>query len=154
ALALKFGWRESLAERVGRLWAEKIAGRLLPPAAAAAIDAIVPVPLHCWRRLQRGYNQSQALAHGLAAGGRRPLRGWWLWRVRHTPSQQGLSVTARQENVRGAFRVRRGVRLQGLRLLLVDDVLTTGATASEAAKALKKAGAADVIVTVLARVEQ
>lgn len=148
ALWLKHSGHETLAERIGQSWAELLKPHL------ATIDAIIPVPLHWMRRLSRGYNQSQALARGLARNLGVPLRSWWLWRVRRTPSQQGLSRTARKDNVKGAFGVTQGICLGGMRLLLVDDVMTTGATAAEAAKALKVAGALHVTLAVVARVHE
>jgi predicted amidophosphoribosyltransferase len=71
--------------------------------------------------------------------------------VRNTPQQLQPSASARRENVRGAFRVRRGANVEGKRILLVDDVMTTGSTASEASRTLKAAGAAEITVAVLAR---
>ena len=108
-------------------------------------------PLHWWRRWQRGYNQSSSLALALATRLRLPLEKWWLKRIRNTPSQKALSAAARKENVRGAFRVRSTAAPKGRSILLVDDVMTTGATAHEAARVLRAAGATRVIVAVLAR---
>jgi predicted amidophosphoribosyltransferase len=109
------------------------------------------VPLH-WRRLwQRGYNQSLAIARGLAGRLRLPCRPSWLRRIRNTPSQTSQTATNRRDNMRGAFAVPRGTRLGGNTILLVDDVMTTGATVREAAAPLKRAGAARVVVAVLAR---
>jgi ComF family protein len=114
-----------------------------------APDAVVPVPLHWWRRLRRGYNQSEALARGLARVLALPCRTSWLRRARHTPSQVGKSAEQRRANVRGAFRAARVPA--GASVLLVDDVMTTGATASEAARALKEAGAGRVVAAALGR---
>ena len=113
---------------------------------------MVPVPLHWRRRWRRGYNQSEALARPIAARLRLPFRpGSWLRRIRNTPEQKGSGMAAeRLENVRGAFRVA-GAELAGRTVLLVDDVLTTGSTASEAARTLRRAGAKRVVVAVLAR---
>jgi ComF family protein len=114
---------------------------------------IVPVPLHWWREFERGYNQSEALACGLARHlglrVRRPLR-----RALATHRLAAMGPTERREVMHGAFRVRRHARLSGRTVLLVDDVLTTGATCSAAARALKKAGAARVIAIVIARTER
>jgi predicted amidophosphoribosyltransferase len=82
-----------------------------------------------------------------------PCHAWWLRRVRNTPLQTAQTAAGRRENVRGAFAVRRGVPLKGRRVLLVDDVMTTGATAAEAARVLRAAGVAHVAVAVLARAE-
>ena len=136
-LRMKNANHEGLAELVGERWAERERARFM----ALGVDAVVPVPLHWWRRMRRGYNQSAALAFGIASTLKLPYRRWWLRRSRYTPSQKELSAAARRANVEGAFRAGMGVRLQGKHILLVDDVMTTGATASEAARALKRAGA-------------
>jgi ComF family protein len=115
-------------------------------------DAVVPVPLHWRRRWQRGFNQADVLAR--AVGGRYglPVQRRCLARVRATPPQHGDPAT-RRWNVRDAFRVRGPRRIAGQRLLLVDDVFTTGATANACAATLRDAGAATVGVLALARVE-
>ncbi len=143
---LKYHSGEGLAEVLGELWGEHAAAQFR----AAGAEVIVPVPLHWLRRLGRGYNQSAAIAGGVARALGLPCRPW-LRRVRNTPKQVGRSFAARQENVRGAFRARRGAQVAGRSVLLVDDVMTTGATVGEAARALREAGAARVIVAALAR---
>ncbi len=117
-------------------------------------DLIAPVPLHRWRLFSRRYNQAALLALALARLTAKPCVPGLLRRVRATPSQGGLGRLGRARNVRGAFAVteRERERLAGRRVLLIDDVLTTGATAVEAARALKAAGAAAVDVLTLARV--
>jgi ComF family protein len=145
-LRMKHATGEPLAEVVGELWAECAEVRLR----ALGADAVVPVPLHWRRRWTRGYNQSEALARPLAARLGLPFCPRWLRRVRHTPQQKGTSATAKLENMRNAFRAR-GSGPAGRTVLLVDDVLTTGATASEAARALKEGGAARVVAAVLGR---
>jgi ComF family protein len=147
-LRLKDRRGEGMAELLGECWAATAAERFR----GVGADGIVPVPLHLWRRLVRGYNQSAALARGLARGLGLPCHGW-LRRVRHTPAQTGRAAAARRDNVRGAFAVRRGAAGRGRCVLLVDDVMTTGSTASEAARALRAAGAARVVVAVLARAQ-
>jgi ComF family protein len=114
---------------------------------------VVPVPLHWWRYWRRGYNQAEALAEGIAKQLKLPIRRS-LKRVVGTRRLAGLSRSARGEVIRDVFRVRAHSRMTGCTVLLVDDVLTTGATCSGAARALKKAGAARVVVAVLARTEQ
>jgi ComF family protein len=114
---------------------------------------IVPVPLHWSRRWRRGYNQAEALASGLARRLRRPVRHR-LRRVTATERLANKGQTERADIMRGAFRARAGGKLTGRTVLLVDYVLTTGATCSAAARALKKAGAARVIVVVIARAER
>ena len=112
----------------------------------------MPVPLHWRRRLERGYNQAEALADALARRlglrSARPLR-----RVKATAILAGAGRTERLERLRGAFRARRARPLDGRTVLLVDDILTTGATCGSAARALKKAGAARVVAVVVARAE-
>jgi ComF family protein len=139
---------DGLAEAVGDLWAKHAEAEL----AALGADRIVPVPLHWWRRWTRGYNQSEALAGALSARLRIHCETGWLRRIRPTPFQHHLSsATAKRDNVKGAFAVRRGVSLKGLTILLVDDVMTTASTANEAARPLRAAGAARIVVAVLAR---
>lgn len=113
-------------------------------------DAIVPVPLHWRRRLARGYNQAERIASPLAARLGLPLVPA-LRRARRTPPQTSLGKAERLANLRQAFRVPRPGRVRGLRLLLVDDVATTGATLDMAAAALKRAGAGGVTAVVAAR---
>lgn len=111
---------------------------------------VVPVPLHWWRRLERGYNQAEALAkglsHSLGLRLRQPLR-----RIKATDRLAHKAASDRMDAMRQAFRSRRDPGLNGRTILLVDDILTTGATCGAAARALKQAGAKHVIVTVLAR---
>jgi ComF family protein len=140
---------ELLAEVVGALWAEQTEARLREVRA----DIVVPVPLHWRRRLARGYNQSEALARAVADRLGLPCRPSLLRRVRHTPQQTQQSPAGRRDNVRGAFAARLGRAFAGKSILLVDDVMTTGSTASEAARALREDGAARVVVAVLARAQ-
>jgi ComF family protein len=149
-LRLKDRRGEGLAELIGERWAHRARG----PFQELGVQGIVPVPLHFWRRMLRGYNQSAALARGLARGLGLGCVNGWLRRVRHTPRQTAQTAAGRRHNVRGAFAVRRGAPVVGRSLLLVDDVMTTGATADEAARALRAAGAARVAVAVLARAEK
>lgn len=128
---------------------------LLPPLAELpAGDAdgpplLIPVPLSAARRRERGYNQAEALAKVLAAHCAWPA-ATRLVRTRATPPQVGLDPAARRENVRGAF-AWQGDALTGRRILLIDDVLTTGATANECAAVLKSAGAGWVGLLTVAR---
>lgn len=121
--------------------------------ALATADAVVPLPLSSARLAERGYNPAQLLASRLA--GRR-ARTDWLLRVRHTPPQRGLTRAERLKNVRGAFAVAptHVAELRGRHLLLVDDVMTTGASLGEAARVLRAAGAAQVSALALARTDE
>ena len=116
-------------------------------------DVIVPMPLHWLRRYQRGYNQSALLAREIAGRWNAPVRNL-VRRSRATKPQAGLTNSKRRVNVAGAFKIRRGTRLDGMRVLLVDDVLTTGASASACARVLKRAGARHVAVLALARTDR
>jgi ComF family protein len=140
-----------------RTWPAPAFGRWLARAAADLVeeaDLAAPVPLHRSRLYARRYNQASLLA--LALGSETGLRvvPELLARHRPTPSQGRMSPGARRRNVRGAFRIRHGfaAEVAGQRILLVDDVFTTGATVGECARTLKKAGAAAVDVLTLARV--
>lgn len=145
ALVVRAKWNEDCAEAAALIFAEGIGCKL----AGEQIDVVVGVPLHWHRVWHRKYNQSVLLARALAAKIGVPCWNRSLRRVKPTPPQTGLSGTARRQNVRGAFRAKsRG--LHGKSVLLVDDVLTTGATANAAAMALNAAGARQVIVAVMA----
>jgi ComF family protein len=146
--ALKYGDRLDLAPSLGQWMAS--AGREL----LAEADAIVPVPLH-WRRLwARRFNQSALLAGVIGGQCGRPVAYDALKRIRATAQQVGLTRAQRAENIQGAFRVSAGGKaaVAGRRLVLVDDVLTTGATAEGCTRALMRAGAASVDVLTFARV--
>ena len=114
-------------------------------------DLIVPVPLHHVRRRERGYNQSAVLARELARRIGAKNGSGVLRRIRPTTTQTNLTAPDRLSNVKGAFESRRANRLAGRRVLLVDDVMTTGATVNACAKALKKGGATSVHVLTVAR---
>lgn len=137
---------EGVAETLGHLFA---AARLLPLKTVAP-DVVVPVPLH-WRRWWgRRHNQAEGIARGVACVLRVPVAGRVLWRVRYSPLQSSGSREQRWANAERAFRRAPWGSVSGLRVLLVDDVLTTGATADAAADALRRGGAAQVHVAVLA----
>ena len=120
--------------------------------AVAECDVIVPVPLHRRRFLSRRFNQSAELARHLAHLSDKPFLASTLLRVKPTARQVGLSARSRHDNVRGAFSVAEGqeAAIAGKRVVLVDDVYTTGATVAAAARQLKKAGAADITVLTFA----
>lgn len=118
------------------------------------LTLVVPVPLHTSKRRQRGFNQSEMIARVALKTLRSPnlqLAPNVLVRERATVSQIGLTRPQRLENVRGAFRVAHPSRVKGRAILLVDDILTTGTTASECARVLRRAGAVNVRVATIAR---
>ncbi len=117
------------------------------------IDIVVPVPLHWLKKLHRGFNQSELLSRGIQRQFSKPLSTDNLCRVRNTRSQTQLPKSQRQFNVRNAFFVKYPEVFREKRILLVDDVLTTGVTASECSKKLKEAGAESVHVFILAVAE-
>jgi ComF family protein len=113
-------------------------------------DLIVPVPLHAARKRERGFNQAEALANMVSRQRGIPTRAV-LERTRHTTTQTAFDRAERMENLRNAFRLRKKMNVRQLRVLLIDDVLTTGATLSECARVLKKAGASVVYAATAAR---
>jgi ComF family protein len=143
---LKCDGYRPLAKPLGRCLA-RAAERL----SEQSFDLIVPVPLHRKRERQRGFNQAELLAAELARLRHIPLGARDCMRVRDTPPQTGLRRAERRKNVAGAFDVPSPQRVEGKRVLLIDDVLTTGATASSCAQALRQAGAAGVWVATVAR---
>jgi ComF family protein len=146
--ALKYGDRLDLAPMMGR-WISHAGRDLL-----AEADALVPVPLHWRRQWARRFNQSAMLAAAIAAESGVPIAPGALKRVKATAQQVGLSRTERAANIQGAFRVPEDGKaaVAGRRLILVDDVLTSGATVEGCARALLRAGAANVDVLIFARV--
>ena len=134
--------------------APALASWLMRPGRAllAEADLLVPVPLHRWRLLARRFNQSAMLALALSRLCGAPAAPRALVRRRATPPQQGLSRRQRMKNVAGAFVAAPGAGVKGRRVVLIDDVYTTGATANACARALLRAGAARVDVLALARV--
>jgi ComF family protein len=145
-LAMKHRTGEATAECIGRLWARYHAERFR----SLGVNVVIPVPLHWWRRFRRGYNQAETLCAAIARQLGVNHRAGRLRRVRSTPFQAKLAESERRTNVRGAFRASRSARLAGATVLLVDDVFTSGSTASEAARALRQGGATAVHVAILA----
>ena len=152
-LGLKHADHTHLAGAFGR-WMHRVGGEVLADA-----DLLVPVPLHWTRLVRRRYNQAALLAHAIRAAGGPPVAADWLVRRRKTPSQGHMGPAGRERNVAGAFALRQPgafalrppCELAGRRVVVVDDVLTTGATVDECARVLKRAGAASVGVLTLAR---
>jgi ComF family protein len=153
-LHVKFGRQERLGKRLGEL----LAGLWdsLPELRERDSPVIVPVPLHPSRQRERGFNQAELLAAGLVralrkGGAELRVRKGCLRRRRATPPQTGLSLAARRENLRGAFEAGVPEQIRGRTVVLIDDVMTTGATLSACARALKRAGAERVFGLTLAR---
>jgi len=140
----KYGRVKTLARPLGALLAAALPRE-------ECFDAVTPVPLHWRRQWQRGFNQSELLARTIARRCGVPVIHA-LKRVRPTVAQAGLSNTGRRRNVAAAFRPRRAV--EGKRILLIDDVMTTGSTAAACALALKRAGASKVALLTVARVDR
>lgn len=145
---LKYGDRLDLARPLGR-WMARAGAELLADA-----DALVPVPLHWSRLWQRRFNQSAALAQAISSISGVPVSDHILARDQATPPQVGLTKSERASNVQGAFSVPKSARIdvKGRKLIVIDDVLTSGATASACARVLRRARASRIDVLVLARV--
>jgi len=138
------------------LWFEPFLADLFLREAAPALrgqdwDFIVPVPLHSVKQREREFNQAERLAAHLSVATQILLNPGLLWRIRPTATQTLLTRQQRAANMRGAFVIRPGVGLSGERVVLVDDVFTTGATTSACAQVLRTAGAGDVCVWTVAR---
>lgn len=153
---LKWGHMPEIASPLGTLLFDALARA---PADFRDIDLIAPVPLHRRRLRKREFNQAAELAAAMRDEARLrdsplarvALDARALERIRDTPPQTGLDALQRRENMLGAFRVRHPARVDGKRVLVVDDVMTTGATADACAAALARAGAAAVLVLTLGR---
>jgi ComF family protein len=143
---LKYADRAELAAPMGA-WMARAGADVL-----AEADAITPVPLHARRLWTRRFNQAAALGREIARRAGKPFEPALLRRIKATRSQVGLSREQRVQNMQGAFRAAPAASVQGRRIALVDDVLTSGATANAAARALLRAGAAQVDLIVFARV--
>lgn len=139
---LKFAGRLYLAPVLGRLLARHAASRVSP-------ECIMPVPLHASRIRERGFNQAMELARPVGRALRIPIDTRTCHRNRATPAQSGMSRQGRQTNIRDAFKIRRPV--PATHIALIDDVMTTGSTVNELARALKTNGAREVSVIVVAR---
>ncbi len=142
--ALKFRGELSLAGLFGRMIRSRI-----EPEALAGPDCVVPVPISDSRMRERGFNQSMEIARAIVSAGGPPVDGALAVRTRETAPQAGLPWKERARNLRGAFHC--DPRAQGLRVAVVDDVMTTGSTLDELAATLKSAGARSVVNWVVAR---
>ena len=150
---LKFGGVRPAAKVLGRMLAEAVAS--LEAEFPAESVNLIPVPLHRTKFRQRGFNQAELIARAAlksaSFGNRLHLRAAALERTRETVSQIGLTSHQRRANLRGAFRVAQPDAVKGREVLVVDDVYTTGATVSECARVLRRAGASKVWVATVAR---
>lgn len=151
------GALHELKYRGRRRVAARLAEALLTDAGSASVltpgAVLVPVPLHPRRRRERGFNQAELLAAELSRRADLRVAGAALVRRIDTPSQTGLSAAARRANMAGAFAVRQRAQVAGRVVVLVDDVLTTGATARACARVLIQAGAAEIRLLTAARVD-
>ncbi len=143
---LKYKGKRSVGTRLGAMLSQVLQDR---PQWQGA-DLIIPVPLHKSRLRERGYNQSLLVAKALSEKLQKPLRPELLMRKRNTRSQTKLDVAQRVENVSGAFQVNHPEEIWGRRIILVDDVITTGATADACSRSLLDAGAKEVLVAAVA----
>jgi ComF family protein len=146
--ATKYRRRPSLGDTLGDLLAQRLSTPLRDELAKAVV---VPVPLHRRREMKRGFNQSLVLARALAKSWHLEVMPRALRRTRFTQPQAKLGAAERLQNVEGAFAPARGLHLETPTVLLIDDVLTTGATMNACAAALKAAGASKVIGIALAK---
>ncbi len=144
---LKYKNRPHYGLSLGKLMGQTF---VLPLPIQSRPQIIMPIPLHRQRLYERGYNQSNLLARGMAKTTHVKLLNDILIRSSYTNSQTGLDQQKRLDNVTGAFEVRKNTSIQGKHIMLVDDVLTTGATLFAASVPLKKAGATEISIATLA----
>ncbi|WP_419241857.1 ComF family protein [Cardinium endosymbiont of Nabis limbatus] len=147
--AMKYKNQPKIGEMLGQYYGQILSETL----AMETIDGIVAIPLHPKRFKERGYNQSDFFAKGLSVSLKTPVYTKCIERIRHTPSQTTKNKKERIANLEGAFQVTAPALLSGKRLLLVDDILTTGATLASCTNALLAAGAAEVSIATIAVVE-
>jgi len=145
---LKYDGRIRCRRPLALMTAERLAGFVKN----SDSDLIIPVPLHVRRIRQRGFNQAILIGEILSKEWQLPMERRLLKRIRWTEPQINLAASERAANVKGAFALDNPAKIKGRRVILIDDVLTTGSTVSECSKVLKRAGAAAVIVATVARV--
>ncbi len=146
-----FKYRKDAGMGMGKQLGAFMAAWAYDSLSPADYDAVIPIPLHHNRLKERGFNQSAILAREIARMFSLPLDLSTLWRKEDRPPQVGLGRQQRRKNTRGVFEVKRGKDIYRKRLLLVDDVFTTGSTAGECARLLRRHGALEVAVLTLAR---
>jgi ComF family protein len=142
----KYQQKMSLGQRLGKRLGEKLKDDKL----TSGFDCIIPVPLHSTRKRERGFNQSEILAQELSDLIHIPVLKKILKRTRNTKDQTKLTPEERIENVKGAFALKDPEKIEGKRIILVDDVITTGATLGECARVLSKAGADKIMGATIA----
>jgi ComF family protein len=147
-LRLKYRNEESLAHYLGQKMAEEVAGEVEE---RGIYDLILPVPLHCSRLRKRGFNQALLLAREVGKRLQVPVDPFLFVKTRKTRPQAALKGEERQKNLKNVFLVKHPEKIREKKILLIDDVYTTGATVEEAASVLLKAGAGKVEALVLAR---
>lgn len=135
--SIKYSNKFGVGKRLGEIIAEKCGENIQ----GWNIDLIVPIPLHQLKKVNRGYNQSFYIAKGLGKNLNIKVNQNLLKRIKFTQTQTALTLAERQENVENAFEVRKKLSVKGKKILLVDDVITTGATVNECAKVLTNSGA-------------
>lgn len=143
----KYGKKVSLGPPLGKL----LSSSALAFFRDVSLDLVVPVPLHPRRLRWRGFNQAAILAREIGRSWHMPMDPFILFRSRETVPQTGLKGDERRKNVSGVFRVEKGESVRNKRLLLVDDVYTSGATVNECSRVLRRAGAVEIYVLTLAR---
>jgi competence protein ComFC len=136
--ALKYAKKFSIGTYLGKILSEGIVARNW------SIDIVIPVPIHHLKKAERGYNQSDFIAKGIGKSLKIPYSVNLVKRTRYTESQTGLDASNRAKNVENAFKVRKPKEIRNKNLLLVDDVITTGATTLECAKVLMNSGAGKI----------
>ena len=146
---LKYGGRDDIGEEIGRM----MAADYLQSRFFDGIDAIVPMPLHKRRRRERGYNQCYEVARGISELTHIPVREDIVERVRYTQSQTLTKATSRSTNVSGAFALKQGKHPSGLHILLIDDIITTGATLSTCATEIAKLEDVKISIMTIGRTE-
>ncbi|HEX2868849.1 MAG TPA: ComF family protein [Ignavibacteriales bacterium] len=138
--SIKYRGRYHNALFLGRLVGEKLKDKIL----SWSCDVVIPVPLHAAKKAERGYNQSYYIAKGLSQAIGIPLSNKVLRRVKFTETQTALSILERKDNMKGAFRMKRGADIRGKTIIVLDDVITSGSTVSECARVLLNNGALKV----------
>lgn len=144
--SLKYGRQKEVGILLGKLMATELTEQAIFPSA----DLIVSVPLHARKQKERGYNQSDAFAQGLSVGSGVPWSGTTLLRTRYTVSQTGKSKSERRNNVKGIFEVAQNTQLADKTVILVDDILTTGATLEACVEVLIGVGCREVYILTIA----